>query len=106
MKTFCKYLASLMLTLGVSVQSFAIQQNLKMTYQQDQISDNYYVQPGGVYAAPNGIFVMFDGELIQVNTISSDARGLFVSGTEMSRQFVWCPICQRWYDPDQPHICR
>lgn len=107
MKIFNKYFAFLIIALGLSVQCFAVQQNLKMTYSQEQKSDNYYVQPGGVYTAPNGIFVLFDGELVQVNTLCTDAKGVFVPGIEMSRQFVWCPICQRWYDPQgEPHRCK
>lgn len=106
MKNLSKYFILLVIALRLSVQCFAIEQNLKIAYNPSHASNNYYVQPGGVYVAPNGIFVMFNGELTQVNMICTDARGVFVPGIEMSRQFVWCPICEHWYDPDQPHRCK
>lgn len=107
MKILNKYFAFLMIALGLSVQCFAAQQSLKMTFDKSQTCDNYYIQPGGVYVAPNGrIFVLFDGGLIQVKTLCSDERGAFVPGIEMSRELVWCPICQHWYNPDKPHSCK
>lgn len=107
MKIFNTYFAFLMIALGISAPCYATQQNLKMTHNRSQTSDNYYVQPGGVYVAPNGkIFVLFHEELIQVNVLCTDERGAFVPGIEMSRQFVWCSICEHWYDPDQTHRCR
>ena len=105
MKVFSKYFTFLIIVLGTAAQCFAAQ-NLKMNAYQPQISDNYYVQAGGVYVAPNEIFVLFDGELIQVDILSADERGVFVPGIEMSRKFLWCPICQRWYDPDKIHDCK
>ena len=108
MKIFSKYFAFLIIALGLSVQSFALQQNLKMSYDQSEVSKNYYVQSGEIYIAPHGkIFVLFDGEPIQVNMLCSDERGTFVPNIEMSRAFIWCPICQRWYNPDdEPHRCK
>lgn len=113
MNTLRKYFTFLMLALGLSVQCFAVQslksfavQSLKMDYDQSQTCDNYYIQPGGVYVAPNGIFILFEGQLVQVGMLCSDERGVFVPGSEMTRQFVWCSICQRWYDPDKPHNCK
>lgn len=104
MKTFSKYFAFLVIFLSIAVQCLATQ-NLNI-YNQSQNSDNYYVKAGGVYVAPNEIFVLFDGELIQVNILCADERGVFVPSIEMSRKFEWCPICQHWYDPDKPHYCR
>ncbi|NGX61506.1 MAG: hypothetical protein K940chlam9_00992 [Chlamydiae bacterium] len=96
----------LLLMLGVCSEG-ASAQDLTTTYDQSLISDDgYYVQPGGVYVAPDGIFVLVNGELKQVNVLCSDARGVFVPYEEMSRQFVWCSVCQHWYDPDEPHVCR
>ncbi|HEY4831161.1 MAG TPA: hypothetical protein VIH61_01170 [Waddliaceae bacterium] len=104
-KIFSNYVAFLVIVLGISTQCFAVQ-NLKMTNNQSLASDNYYVQPGGVYVAPNEIFVLIENRLIQVYMLCSDERGVFVPGSEMTRQFVWCPICEHWYDPDQPHYCK
>lgn len=108
MKIFGRSFAFLTIVLGLSIQCFALQQNLKTTYNQSQTYDNYYIQSSEVYIAPHGkIFVLFDGEPIQVNMLCSDERGTFVPGSEMSRAFVWCPICQRWYDPEgAPHRCK
>jgi hypothetical protein len=89
--------------LGIYSQCFAFQNP------SDPFSlsaENYYVQPGGVYVSPNGIFVLFNGELVQVNTLCSDEKGAFVPSIEMSRQFVWCPFCEHWYDPDKTHKCK
>lgn len=91
--------------LGLYTQCFAFQ-NFTMTYDQLQASDNYYVQPGGVYVAPDGIFVLFEGQLIEVNMLCADERGVFVPGIEMSRQFVQCPHCRRWYDSTKQHLCK
>jgi hypothetical protein len=99
MKAFKNYFVFLMLALGLSASCFA-------AANQSQPCDNYYIQQGGVYVVPNGIYVLFNGELVKVNTLSSDANGVFVPGIEMSRQFVWCPICEHWYDPEQPHYCK
>ena len=108
MKIFSKYFAFLIIALGLSIQCFAVQQNFKMTYEQSTASDNYYVHAADIYIAPHGkIFVLFDGELIQVNMLCSDEKGTFVPGSEMGREFIWCPICRRWYDPDnEPHKCK
>ena len=71
-------------------------------------SFNYYIQPGGVYVAANEIFVLFEGELVQVNMLCADGRGVFVPYEEMNRRFVRCPNCGGWYDPEHPenHKCR
>ncbi|MCH9624857.1 MAG: hypothetical protein S4CHLAM123_00180 [Chlamydiales bacterium] len=95
----------LVLVLGMYSQVFAVQ-DLKMSYDRSQVSDNFYVPAGGIYVAPNGMFLLFEEQLVQVSMLCSDDRGVFVPGSEMSRQFVWCPICQHWYDPDKPHKCK
>ncbi len=95
----------LVLMLGVCFQGFAAH-NIKMSYDSSHVSDNYYVPAGGVYVSPDGIFILFEGQLVQIGMLCSDERGVFVPGSEMSRQFVWCSICQRWYNPDIPHNCK
>jgi hypothetical protein len=57
---FSKYFAFLVIALGLFVQCFAAQ-NIKMAYDQSQASDNYYVQPGGVYVAHDGIICFISG---------------------------------------------
>lgn len=105
--SFSRHFAFLAIALGLSVSCYA-SQNLKMMHNSSQTSENYYIQPGGVYVAPNGIFVLFQEELIQVNALGADARGVFVPYDEMSRRFVRCPHCGGWYDPDHPenHKCK
>ena len=93
------------IVLGLSLQGFATQ-NLTMTYNQSQVSDNYYVPPGEVYVSPNGIFILLDGDLVQINMLCTDERGVFVPSSEMSRQLVQCPHYRRWYDPTKPHPCK
>ncbi len=107
MRAFKKYFVFLVIFLGLSVQCLATQ-DLTLAYNQSQISDNYYVQPGGLYVSPNGLFVMLNGHLVQVSMIEADGRGIFVPWSEMSRQFVQCPFCRGWYDPEHPenHKCR
>ena len=106
-KAFRNYFFLLMIALGLSTQCFAVQ-NLKMTYDESRFSDNYYVQPGGVYVSPDGIFILFEGQLMQVNILCADERGVFVPGSEMSRRLVRCSFCGRYYDPERPqdHKCK
>ena len=108
MKDLYKYarVFLLVLTLGSCFQGLAAH-DIKMSYDRSQISDNYYVPPGGVYVAPDGIFVLLEEKLVQVSVLCSDERGVFVPYEEMSRQFVRCPHCGHWYDPDKPkdHKC-
>jgi hypothetical protein len=66
-------------------------------------SENFYVNSSMIYLAPNGIFLNFEGECYPINTLCSDANGIYVPSYEMSRKLVWCPICQRWREPN--HIC-
>ncbi|HEY4832919.1 MAG TPA: hypothetical protein VIH61_10215 [Waddliaceae bacterium] len=107
MKNYSKYFNTflLILMLGLSVHCFAVQ-NCGVSHDESRMTDNYYVQPGGVYVAPNGIFAMLDGHLVQVNMLCSDEKGVFIPEAEMTRQFVRCPFCWNWYDPDgPPHDC-
>jgi len=96
----------MVIALGLSTQGFAAQ-NPKMTHDKSHSCDNYYVQPGGVYIAPNGIFVLIGEKLTQVNILCSDEGGVFVPYEEMTRRFVRCPFCNGWYDPENPesHDC-
>ncbi len=110
MKDVYKYAKVFLLVLmfGLSCQGFAAQ-DLKMSYDGSQVSDNYYVPAGGVYISPEGgMFVLIDGSLMQVSMLCSDEKGVFVPGPEMNRRFVRCPFCQGWYDPEHPenHRCR
>jgi len=89
----------------MTTQCFAAQQ-LNLQYDESYISENYYVPAGGVYVSPTGIFVSLEGQMFAVNMLCANEKGVFVPGEEMKRQFVWCPICQRWYDPDSPHYCK
>lgn len=105
--SFVRYMSILAFALGLSVCCFA-NQNIRMAYDQSQTSDNYYVQPGSVYVAPDGIFFLIEGELVQVNVLCSDERGVFVPASEMSRRLVRCSFCGRYYNPERPqdHKCK
>ncbi len=105
MKTFYQYFAVVALMLGASFQCFAVH-DLTIAYDQAQASDNYYVQPGGVYIAPNGIYASIDGNLIQIYTLCSDTRGVFVPYEEIiAGDLEYCPFCQSWYNPKDDHNC-
>jgi hypothetical protein len=99
MSVFRKYFYFLMIVMGLATLGFAANSNL---------SDNYYVQPGSIYIAPNGIYASIDEMLIQINTLCADERGIFVPYSEIAGRLEKCPFCQRWYDPDSkvPHKCR
>lgn len=100
-----KYVIFLAIALGFSASSFA-NQNLKMTHNQSEISENYYIQPGGVYIAPNGIYASIDGNLIQIHTLCADERGVFVPYEEIiAGNLVYCSFCQSWYNPKNGHNC-
>lgn len=102
------YFAFLLIALVTSIQCFA-NQHPQMSDDKSQTSDHYYITPGGVFVHPNGIFVMVQDNLfIQVNMLCTDEKGVFIPEIEMSRQFVRCPFCQKWYDPENPqgHDCR
>jgi len=100
MRVFNKYFVFLVIALSLSASCCAAQTQ--------QTCDNYYIQPGGVYVAPGGIFIWVDGQLVQVNILCSDERGVFVPYEEMNRRFVRCPHCGGWYDPEHPenHKCK
>lgn len=107
MRAFNKGFAFLVIALGISIQCFAVQ-NLKISCDNPNLFDNYYVQPGGIYISPHTIFVMIEGHLVQINILCSDQKGVFVPYEEMNRQFVRCPNCGNGYDPDHPenHKCK
>jgi hypothetical protein len=105
MKRRAQCVVFLLVVLAMTPPCFAAQQ-LKLKNDESKICENYYVPTGGVYVSPSGIFVSLEGQLVEVSMLCTDAKGVFVPGEEMNRQFVWCPICQRWYDPDRPHNCK
>ncbi len=98
MKDVYKYAKVFLLVLmfGLSCQGFATQDS--------KIPDHYYVQPGGIFIAPNGMYASVDGILIQVHTLRSDEKGVFVPVEEIiAGDLEWCPFCGRWYDPERGH---
>ncbi len=102
MKNFkCVQAFLVVLLLGISF-SLSAAQNLS---ENENIYDgeNYYVNPSMIYLAPNGIFLNFEGECIPITTVCSDANGIYVPSYEMNRRLVWCPICQRYRQPN--HTC-
>lgn len=102
MKIHTQFLRTLVLMfmIGFSFQAFA---GKNCNYHEAQILRNHYVLPNEVYLTPKGIFVLVEGNLYLVNTLCTDEKGVYVPSYEMSRELEWCPICQRWRDPD--HIC-
>ena len=106
MKIFRTSFIFFVLALTISAQCFAIQNHNLCC--QSQILENYYVDADDVYIVPQGIFVILNGRLVQVNFLSSDERGVFVPAIEMSREFIYCSICGHWFEPDEfdSHDCR
>jgi len=100
MEALRKCFVFLICAIGLCGQCFAAQ----AAYE----SGNYYVQADEIRVASDRIFVLFEGEFVQVNVLCADEGGVFVPYEEMSRQFVRCPYCGHWYDPDHPedHTCR
>lgn len=74
--------------------------------QNSQQSENYYIQPANIFMIPNGIYVSIDGEVIQINMLCADERGIFVPYEELLTKLVKCPFCQRMYDPTKHHNCQ
>lgn len=106
MKAVHKYVKGLLLvlTLGLCSQGFS-EQISKIPYDNSPAMDHDYLSTEEVHVTPEGIFIVFDGQVVQVNALCSDEKGVFVPGFELTRQFVWCPFCQHWYDPEKPHTC-
>lgn len=104
MKAFKMYFALWVIALGLSASCFAAQ-NANTLCDQSQSYSNYYIQPGGVYLAPNGIYASIDGVLIQIKTLCSDDKGIFVPYEEIVGELEYCPFCQSWYDPEYGHSC-
>lgn len=65
--------------------------------------EHYYVQPNEVYVTPNGLYFLFEKELVPIDMLCADEKGVCVPASEMSRRFIRCPHCRRWYDPEQGH---
>lgn len=51
---------------------------LTSAYASDQQLDRLYVEPGSIYVAPNGIFLIIEGELYGVTSIEVDESGVYV----------------------------
>lgn len=88
MRTYTKLFLFLMIALGATC--FAS-------------TENHYLQPNEVYVTPNGLYFLFEKELVQVAMLCADENGIYVPASEMSRKFVRCPHCGRWYDPEKGH---
>jgi hypothetical protein len=92
-RTFCIYCFLLMFAFELTSQCFATQP-----------TDNYYVQPNEVYIDSNGIYASIDGIVIEIQSLHTDERGVFVPVEDIiAGELEWCPFCGRWYDPDQGH---
>lgn len=98
MKALSKYFAFLLIAL--SAQCFAM-------HEESRDCDNYYVEAEDVYVTSEGLFVLFDGQPMQVSMLCSDVHGVFVPGIEMSK-LMYCQHCQLWFSPEQfnNHPCR
>lgn len=93
-KTFCTCLILLNLFLGAAL--FANANHLIGQY----IDGKFYVAPGTVHVAPNGIFLNLEGNFLPVEAVCTDDRGvycLFPSCSSKMRDWK-CPRegCGTW----------
>jgi hypothetical protein len=64
------------------------------------IDGKFYVEPGTVHVAPNGIFLNLEGNCVPVNYVAMDEYGVYVLGYDCMRM-VTCPRCGRTYNADR-----
>jgi hypothetical protein len=102
MKTVSKYFFLVMIALGMTIPGLAAQ-SVSLSYSQAEVDAPYFVQPGEIYVASNGMYASIDGEIIQINTLCADERGVFVPYEEIAGKLVRCPFCGRWYDEEKGH---
>jgi len=59
------------------------------------IEGKYYIYPGTVYIAPNGIFLNIDNDLVAISSVFSDKNGVYVTMEELkSVGRTWiCDVC-------------
>jgi hypothetical protein len=60
-----------------------------------------YVSPGSVYVASNAIYININGEFIAVESISSDASGVYFKSHQILKICLRCGIV---IEPNG-HIC-
>lgn len=65
----------------------------------EDTDDKFYVEPGTVHVAPNGIFLNLDGNFIPVSSVSADEEGIYVLGFDVST--VCCSRCGLHYDANE-----
>jgi hypothetical protein len=65
------------------------------------IDGKFYVEPGTVHVAQNGIFLNVERSFVPVNAVCMDEYGIYVLGYNAVRM-VKCPKpdCGQWYDAD------
>lgn len=59
------------------------------------IEGKYYIYPGTVYVAPDGIFLNIDNDLVEISSVFSDKNGVYVTIEELrSAGRTWmCDVC-------------
>lgn len=66
------------------------------------IDGKFYVEPGTVYVAPNGIFLNLDGNYIPVGMVCSDEVGVYVLEYELGPEnWILCTRCYTVYNADK-----
>jgi hypothetical protein len=66
------------------------------------IDGKFYVEPGTVHVAPNGIFLNLDGNFIPVEMVCMDDEGVYVLEYEEGpKNWVCCTRCGTIYDANR-----
>jgi hypothetical protein len=59
--------------------------------------DRHYVKPGSIVFSADGLFLLFQGNLIPINSVQTDAGGVFIR--TMDYPYGTCSNCHRPLTP-------
>jgi len=90
-------LASKCITLLLMVLSFAMSINAAEGFTENGLQ-KFYVQGENVKVANNGIFVLFEGDMLNVSSIYLDSQGAYIAGLGV------CSVCR--YPNDDMGRCQ
>jgi hypothetical protein len=68
------------------------------------MNDKMYVNPADIVVVPKAIYLKTDRGFMQIEGISSDSLGIFVTDHELA--LGYCFTCGKFYDTKHRHICR
>lgn len=72
---------------------------------ENEINGKFYVSPGSVFVASDGIYVKLNDQFIAVKTISVDEHGVFAQDY-LEKRITHCLRCQRtWNDKFDSPFC-